>query len=759
MNKNLLKVLTVGALVLTLSACNGKKNNGGDSPDTPVGPEGHGDYTIEEVFELDGAKFKYEGEEVTVKNVCVYSAIDKMLLVGYDGTQGKHPGTQKLKGFEVELETAPTWDSNSPTNGVYADVNVKGTLTDVNGRPVLKNGSVEINSEAYYDGEGNRTADGSQMSCGYYDLTNHMDEEALLEERDEWNGHFGRSASGVFIEAVFQVASKPTSFSADEASSFYLVFPGENTDGADEENEYRIYAELPAGLTRNVKSNAAGAQAGDKIPAYQWYENFFGTLSVGDYVLVDAMTRFDSTKGGMGLFMDQMFSIGYSEKTDPVEGIITTWAEIASQFEGKYTTDVPDLALEDQGVFSYGFSNLYANNVEDVWSEDSSWILVNHKTAGAFQAQFKCGMSGVESTREKLQTKLLAASYTLDTTVELEEGEFIYVLTEADVPVAEVLLVEASDYVLVTFIGLRPTEEFSTFAAACTALEAKASASASKELHIDMPELPTAVGEGLTNATLAWASEKDFEGVLQYTISLEFAAGTFTTDEAWEGFIDDMEASMISTSEYADGFEVPGLLAEGLCLETYNVLIEWDLDTDEDAEYCGATMYVFFDVTGTDDQTIFDCRADSVWDEDLYYLFAWYKLDAYGFGTRCYQGLATGEYVFDCSNTVTGLSFFQAAAQTAYLQKYILSCVPKCATEVTAPTASDAAGDPYLAKYRAQYVDVLAPAAGTKDYVGVYELNGSAGAKVKITVASYALGYNGANYCSFYIAFETVTPA
>lgn len=757
MNKNLLKVLTIGALALTLGACNTKgKSGGGDSPDTPVGPEGHGDYTIEEVFELDGAKFKYEGEEVTVKNVCVYSAIDKMLLVGYDGSQGKHPGTSKLKGFEVELGEAPTWDPESPTNGVYADVNVKGTLTNVNGRPVLKNGSVEINSEAYYDGEGNRTADGSQMSCGYYDLTNHMDEEALLEERDEWNGHFGRSASGVFIEAVFQVASKPTSFSADEASSFYLVFPGENTDGADEENEYRIYAELPAGLTRNVKSNAAGAQAGDKIPAYQWYENFFGTLSVGDYVLVDAMTRFDSTKGGMGLFMDQMFSIGYSEKTDPVEGIITTWAEIASQFDGKYTTDVPDLALEDQGVFSYGFSNLYANNVEDVWSEDSSWILPAHKTAGAFQTQFKCGMSKVESIREKLQAKLVAAGFELDDTVEVGEGEFIYVQKEASTVVAEVALGEASDYVLVTFIGTRPTEEFATFAEACSSLEGKASASAGSELYIDMPALPAAAAAGLESATLAWASEKDFEDVLQYSIELQFAAGTFTTDEAWEGFIDDMEASMISVSEYAADYELPALLAEGLCLPTYNVLVEWDLDVNEDYEYVGATMYVFFDLSTTG--YLYNCGADSVWDEDMYYAYAYDKIDANGLGTYCYEGLTDNEYVFDVSNMITRTSLYPSGYQAAFV-KVLKSCVPACANQIQDVTESAAAGDPYVAKYYPAYVEALAPASGQKDYKGVYELNGAAGAKIRLTLQCYGISYSGTAYCSVYLAFETVTPA
>ena len=659
MNKNLLKVLTMSALLLSLGACKGGNSSSlnPSSSDDP-GPQGPLELSIAEVFDLDGANFKYEGQEVTVKNTIVYAVNQNMILCGYDGAEGKHPGTTSLKAFEVEVEQQPAWKTDHSTGGLYADVTPTGTLTNVNGRPVLKNASVEINLEVLLDDDNKRLPEGSQASCGYWGNL----------DREDWNEYFGRARSGVFVEGTFQLASVPEAISAEQGSSFYVVFPGENTNGADEQNEYRIYVDLPAGMREK---------------AVTFYNNLFHNaddtknLKVGEFFTLDAFTRYDSTKGGMTLFCDDRFGPSYTVELtgDAIPEIITQWSQIQAKYDGKYLSPIPAIGCEEEGVFSYDLSDYYAYNVENVF-EDASFILPNHKKAGAIAVAFNCGRAKVQTVFNALKTKIAAAGYVLDTTVQLEDAdeEAIYVLKDAsEEVVAELYIAQELRDVQVVFAAFRPSEEFDTFAQAVTALNTRASAKMGSALDCAVPALSDADAAKVKAATLTWAAETDLANSLQYAIDVEFNAGAFANDEAWEAFEEAQNAALVTAGFKAD-YVLPQLGIEGAYKASEFSMAFWELIEDADGEYVGARLNVIFTGSG------FDCSATSTWTLEQAYSYIYYAAKASGFSNT---GLYTGTAPFSVDVWAGGFYNYHPSTGAALGETYtgyLIECLPKCVT-------------------------------------------------------------------------------
>ena len=150
MNKSLVKILAISTIAISLGACTKK----------PVPVE----RTIAEIFSLaaDG-KFEHEGELITLKETCVYGNYGNTYIVGVAYEQGET--ILDNKGFEVEFKKVPDWQGE--TKGRYANVDVTGTLQNVNGRPVFKNATAFINAEARYDEQGNRDDNDGAYSAAY----------------------------------------------------------------------------------------------------------------------------------------------------------------------------------------------------------------------------------------------------------------------------------------------------------------------------------------------------------------------------------------------------------------------------------------------------------------------------------------------------------------------------------------------------------------------------------------------------------------
>lgn len=571
MKKNLLKILALGTVVLSLSACDlmkpsNKSSNASSSETSSSEVEQAVELTIAEVFSVDSAtyKFEHEGKLVRVKNACCVGSYGNTLVAGVPYASG---GTiTDLKGFEVELEAQPQWTTK--VNGQYADITVEGRLTDVNGRPVLKDASVVVNGEAHYDENGNREypEGSSSYSCGYWSSSQFV--------RAYYDEYMGRSMNGALVEGIFQLASVPTTVTANAAQEFSVVFPGENTNGQDEDNEYLINVTIPAGLSEKAVNKA---------------NNFFADKQVGDFLVMDALTRYDSTKGGIGLLYENYWC-GWldevAEEERPV--ILTSWAGIQEQYASRYQTPLPNIGCEQEGVFSYVISDYFATAIDKIGFSDASFILVDHENGGLMEFAFNCGSAKAEAVFAALGEKALAAGYEKDTTVELEdeEVEAIYVLKSAEDVVAELYFGLGDKSVTVFYIAIRNTFDFAnTFAGAIELYEGKASVESA------LPDLPAADAAKVTKAKLDWSDEETFDGFLAYSITPTFAADSYADDAAWEAMADAYEEALLAAG-FAKDYAFAPVIAEGFYNSTTKEFIAFELTEDADEHYNGIEFFV-----------------------------------------------------------------------------------------------------------------------------------------------------------------------
>ena len=587
MNKNLLKVLALSTLVLSIGACTKKS---GDDPVDPVDPgETPVELTINEVFDLSAGKYVNEGKLITVKNLQVYTQYEGKLLCGF-GNGGASYSKDNLKGFEVEPTELPQWTTDSGAHN--ADVTITGRFEDYHGRPIIREASVVVNGEGA----------ASQYSTGVPYWSGEMD-------RSTWNENMGKSHNATSIEGTFQLASVPTPVSDTESSEFYVVFTAENTDATDPNNEFLIRSYIPSGLSAKAQT---------------FWNGLFSGANVGDFYYLSPYTLYDSEFGGMGLLMEDGVSANPSytyripEEEWPV--ILKQFSQIQAKFEDKFLEPLPNIGCEEEGVFSYTLTDVFGANVDDLFADDSSFILLeNHAKVGTAAMSFNCGMAKTDDVFDAIGTKAIAAGYSKESSISSDEYAGYVKRDGEDKVIAEIFAqyAESGQAIDVYYFAERATEaEFDTFAGAIGKLEERASLKLEKTFESAIPSFGTTYDPSLKAITTSWAYEDSFVesvGVYGYQLLPEFNDGTFADDDAYEAFATAYETEL-ETAGFKPNYVVASQVMFGYYNETTGEFVSVNLNTNDDAHYTGVSIFVM--VVGSDQvigSTIFDTSATSKW--------------------------------------------------------------------------------------------------------------------------------------------------
>ena len=479
MKKNLVKILALSSVALAVGACD---------PTPKEQPEEVLDLSVAEMFELNSdGTFVNEGKLVSLESICVYGSYGNTYVVGVPYVEGAD--IRNLKGFEIELEAKPDWQGE--TNGRYANVDVKGRFANVNGRPVLQEGEIEINAEAQYDPDtGDRIDDDGAYSAGYWG--------PKLFVRDYYDEYMTRKMNGTLIEGIFQIASKPGEVSASSEASFEVVFPGENLDVEDLDNYSLINVTIPAGLDEEMVTKA---------------NTFFSSVNAGDFIDMMAITRWDTSKGGMGLLFENWWG-KYAKKAAgaDIPEIYSTWAEVQSTIEPLYNAPVADLSGADENdplnaPFSYLIDDsMYADNPRDYWTDDYKDVLVvvdNPEKCGTVKITVNYKVADGEDYLNALFEKLEALGFESST---VEQGIYVFARSESDAVVEEFLLMayESSAQLYYTAPRLVVDEDFATVALASAAYNMRVSELLGSTFAT---ALPAASSELIENVNFNWNYE------------------------------------------------------------------------------------------------------------------------------------------------------------------------------------------------------------------------------------------------------------
>ena len=496
MKTNLVKILALGGIALSLTAC-------------PAAAKKPVERTLAEVFSIVNGKLEFEGEYVKVDAQCVYGNFGSTYVIGAPYVEGGD--IRNLKGFEAELKEVPEWKGE--TLGRYANVNVIGTIADVNGRPVLKDAKLEVNAEAQYDENGDRIDDDGAYSAGYWGPN--------LFKRSYFDEYMGKNMSGTLIEGYFQLASLPGTVSASAESSFKVVFPGENLDLEDEENSSLINVVIPAGLSEEVVTKM---------------NTFFGSVNVGDGADMMGITRWDSSKGGMNILLENWW--GHRAKKKALE-IYSSWEEMAAEYNSYYNSEMVDLSAADENdslglPFSFVVDDeSYLEDPRELWVEayrDRLVTVTDPEACGTIKITANFRPSDFEAYITALESKLVSLSFTEDDAWN-DEGFIVFSRPGlGDTVVEEVMLMAASESSLEIYYTaprIVTDADFATFAAAKSAYEAEASGllsalfSSSISFTSSLPAFPSA--EAVTNINFSWLYETAFLGYYsQVGLILEF---------------------------------------------------------------------------------------------------------------------------------------------------------------------------------------------------------------------------------------------
>ena len=586
MKNNLVKILGFSALALSLAACPGPR------------PKGAETIALDEAFAQTDGVFDKEGKLVVLEHLSVYSSFGNTLLAGYPLNHESSYYLKDVKSIEVELPELPKWANDGHPYGVYADVTVQGKLTNVNGRPVLKEASCEVHAEAKYDAvTGARIWEGkvSQYALPYYseDNTSRSTFDQLTVEN-----------SGALMEGVFQLATVPSGVTNDAESTFKVVFPGENINGDDPTNEHAITVTIPKNVgTRGVN----------------FINEFFDGKEKGDFFLLDAFTHFDSTKGGMGYLFDSAISPSYTDEVDNPPVIISEWSEIQDRYEGKYKGSVvPDLGTDL--AFSYTLNDNFSGAIDDLLEEEEleNWLLDQEK-AGAFKAVANTGSGHAEEAFEEIKTKAAALEGWVleeDLTDELAD-EYYYVLKEGEGEnekvIAEFFFCLENSGVSIMFAGIRATDaQVSTWAEAiqqyCAVVERDVPGFASQ-----IPALPAATIEGVE---VDWKIYEDVEGIGAFEFYPSFAADSFADNDAWTAYVESIEAAL-EEAGFVNGYCIPLLGVEGFYNATTKEFVGIQFLGNAQA-YTGIVITAGAVLNATKAAAhLFDVSATSVWTVDL----------------------------------------------------------------------------------------------------------------------------------------------
>ena len=605
----------------------GEQSSGSESSSEP-GPQIQ-EVTLGEVFEYDSSKkdFNLSGEEVLLKQLCVYARWGNTLIVGVPYSEGG--SILSLQGVEVELDAQPDWKGE--TLGRYANVDAQGTVTNVNGRPVLKNASITINAEAQYDADGNRIDNDGAFSAAYWSTS--------VTIRDYWDEYLGRSLSGILMEGIFQFASEPAEVTTSTSTDFKVVFPGENTDGEDPDNEYLINVHVPQGLSED-----AVAAYNSKIAGHH----------AGDFIDMMAMSRFDTSKRGMGFVLDNYWT-RYAKEVSEKPEILTAWSQVDAKYSPKFMTALPELDCAEQGVFSYtvnDYTNTTVAGAEIFSDETLEGLQINPDEATAIMINMNCGSAKSAAVLAAAQEKLVAASWTLDEELTDEaKKDYYYVLTEADEVVAEINIWAqgGAKSVSMIFMAYRACKTVDTMAAALALVQGRILAQVDTYVS-GIAGIPAAAETGVESVLVDWSHEFDFNGFLTYTLTPSFAEGTFADDDAWEAYAEGVE-TLLAASGFAADRAIPFVgEVDGFFNATSGEFASIGFSYDDEDNIDGLTIY-FYLVADAED--VFDISADHAWEQMEAYTYVYYMIrNVFGKAPSTYQGeLYVGAYYDTAMNT------------------------------------------------------------------------------------------------------------
>lgn len=535
MNKNLVKILALSSIALAIGACNGNRQP----------PEQVSELTVAEAFDLnDDGTFLNEGKLVKFDSICVYGSYGNTYVCGVPYIEGAD--IRNLKGFEVELDAKPNWQGE--TKGRYANVDVSGRLVNVNGRPVIREASIEINAEARYDEAGERIDDDGAYSAGYWG--------PKLFVRDYFDEYMTRKMNGTLVEGIFQLASKPGELSTSSEASFQVVFPGENLDVEDLDNYSLVNVTIPAGLDEEMITKA---------------NTFFNGVNAGDFVDMMAITRWDTSKGGMGLLFENWWGKAAKKAAAAdIPEIFSSWAEVSEKIAPLYNQAVVDLSGENDedplnAPFSYLIDDsMYANNPRDYWTDDfkDALVVVSHPEAcGTVKISANFKYAAADGYYDALFAKLETLGFQGTT---IEDGIYVFAREEAEEVVEEVLLMcyETSAQIYYTAPRIIVDADFETVALASAAYNMRATNLLGSAFTT---ALPAASSELIANVNFNWKNEMYYYNkytVAAYEYKFEISFVAEATAEQITALAQGYEAAVAGAGfveAYQSSFAIQGL--------------------------------------------------------------------------------------------------------------------------------------------------------------------------------------------------------
>ena len=341
MKRKLVKILALGGIVFALTACPGPEPEPTPVPPDPPEPpvEEVLEVSLAELFEMDGTEWALDGKLVKVQELALQGKYGNTLIGG--GSLGTTINT--LIGLEVNVNELPTFEKGS---GWGCNFTATGRVTDVNGRLVLNDADVEVVSEREYNAAGTSYTGG---------LPIHYCPEEYLD-RSLWNNDMLKQMSGAYFPGYFQVASLPEEAAVDSATSFEVVFPGEDLDVEDLENESLITVQVPAGLSAT---------------AVERFNNWFfaegNEIEVGDFVHVDTVLQYDAQENaGMGYVYTSFGELSDMENPPVIKD---NWSDVADYFQDEFKNAFVD--LDSDLPFSYVLSDEYiSKDFKTYWKEE-----------------------------------------------------------------------------------------------------------------------------------------------------------------------------------------------------------------------------------------------------------------------------------------------------------------------------------------------------------------------------------------------------
>ena len=305
MKKSLITLFAIPAFAISLcaTACNKSAKN----------------VTIFEAVALDTATgtWELEGQTITIEHLALTGKWGNHFFGGY----APSASTGDKPHIEAELKSIPTFKEAG--DGYGADITLTGTLTDVDGRPVLKDATCKVNSERL----NKKASDGHGLPIWYF----------RSFSRTQFDYNLDRTTCGTIIGDgnVFEIASMPN-LTEDQwgvqEDVFYVVFPGENKDMEDFYNLSPIPVIIPEGLNDATKTKLKSTLSGKDVG---------GFIDLNSYV-----TYYSVEQGGVCILIEDLWGPSMKTPTKDPE-VYEDFAALKAVYDAKFDQEIIDVFADD----------------------------------------------------------------------------------------------------------------------------------------------------------------------------------------------------------------------------------------------------------------------------------------------------------------------------------------------------------------------------------------------------------------------------